>query len=307
MIYIILIIIIVLLLIADVFLYFRTSHILRSLDEMLDEAINDTFTERHFNENRLSRLETKLYRYLTAGKTAQRQITSEKDAVKELVSDISHQTKTPIANIMLYTQLLAERDCLDEKSREMVMQLEMQADKLSFLIQALVKTSRLENGIVTVTPKENRLDKLSCACENCRLMAHKKDIKLEVQEMGDLTAVYDEKWTVEAVFNIVDNAVKYTPCGGKIGITAKEYEMFVCLSIEDTGIGMTEEETAQIFGRFWRSPRVNREQGVGIGLYLAREIISKQGGYIKVVSELGKGSIFQIYLPKQMINIVSKL
>lgn len=301
MIYFVLTLMIVILLLTVIFLYFRTSHILHSLDEMLDEAINDTYTERHFDEHRLSKLEARLYRYLSAGKTAQRQITSEKDAVKELVSDISHQTKTPIANIMLYTQLLAERECLDGKSREMVTQLEAQAEKLSFLIQSLVKTSRLENGIVTVSPKENPIVRLESAWENCRLSAQKKDISLEIQDMGELTAVFDEKWTVEAVFNIVDNAVKYTPCGGKIQITAREYELFACLSVEDTGIGMTEEETAKIFGRFWRSQRVSQEQGVGIGLYLTREIISKQGGYIKVVSELGKGSVFQIFLPRQSI------
>lgn len=201
--------------------------------------------------------------------------------------------------IFLYFRTSHILRSLEGKSREMVTQLEAQADKLSFLIQSLVKTSRLENGIVTVSPKENRINQLASAWENCRLSAQKKDISLEIQEMGELTMVFDEKWTVESVFNIVDNAVKYTPRGGKIQITAREYELFVCLSVEDMGIGMTEEETAKIFGRFWRSPRVANEQGAGIGLYLAREIIPRQRGYIKVVSELGKGSVFQIFLPRQ--------
>lgn len=106
------------------------------------------------------------------------------------------------------------------------------------------------------------------------------------------------KWTLEAVSNIVDNAIKYTPSGGSVTICSQEYEMFVCIRIADTGIGMSEEETAKIFTRFYRSSEVSDERGVGIGLYLAREIIAKEGGYIKVSSKKGEGSVFSVFLPK---------
>ena len=117
--------------------------------------------------------------------------------------------------------------------------------------------------------------------------------------------MFDFKWTLEAVSNIVDNAVKYTTAGGTVTIGAREYEMFVCIHIADTGIGMSEEETAKIFARFYRSPEVRDERGVGIGLYLAREIVAKEGGYIKVSSRKGAGSVFSVFLPK--LSNVSKL
>ena len=119
------------------------------------------------------------------------------------------------------------------------------------------------------------------------------------REVPDISACFDLKWTIEAISNIVDNAVKYTSEQGKIVVSVKEYEMFVRIDIEDNGIGISEEETAKIFLRFYRSQRVSDEKGVGIGLYLTREIISRQGGYIKVSSELEKGSCFSVFLPKQ--------
>lgn len=106
------------------------------------------------------------------------------------------------------------------------------------------------------------------------------------------------KWTVEALFNIIDNAVKYTNENGTITISVKSYELFACISIQDNGIGIAEEEQEKIFGRFNRGSNVSETEGTGIGLYLSREIIEKQGGYIHLQSKLGKGSIFEIYLPK---------
>ena len=122
----------------------------------------------------------------------------------------------------------------------------------------------------------------------------------------EIYAFFDFKWTLEAISNLVDNAIKYTPNGGNIRISVREYELFVRVDIADTGIGMTEEETAKIFTRFYRSPRTAEEPGVGIGLYLCREIISTEGGYIKVSSEPEKGSVFSVFLPKQTANL-SKL
>lgn len=120
-----------------------------------------------------------------------------------------------------------------------------------------------------------------------------------MSDIPDLTAEFDIKWTAEAIANIIDNAVKYTPPGGTVTVSAEEYEMFVRINIADTGIGMREDETAKVFTRFYRSPAVSSEEGVGIGLYLAREIITRENGYIKVSSQPGKGSVFSVFLPKK--------
>lgn len=278
-------------------LYRYTSKMLSTLDRMIDSSIDNTFTEHTFTEKKLSKIESKMYRYLSSGNTSLRQINAEKDSIKTLISDISHQTKTPVSNILLYSQLLKESPCLDDSTRRLASQIEEQTEKLSFLTASLIKASRLENGIINVTPKENSIRKL-VECVDCSDAADAKGIRWQIDPIPDCSAVFDFKWTLEAISNIVDNAVKYTPAGGAITISAREYEMFARINIADTGIGMSEEETAKIFTRFYRSPEVRDERGVGIGLYLAREIVAKEGGYIKVTSSKGTGSVFSVFLPK---------
>lgn len=299
MLYIILIAAIVVLAALVCIMYVRTSIIMSRLENMIDRAIDNTFSESSFNEKKLSKLEAKMYRYLSAGSTSLRQVNQEKDRIKTFIADISHQTKTPIANILLYEQLLKEAPDLDEGTRQIVSQIETQTEKLSFLISSLVKTSRLENGIIAVAPKQNRVGELLRQLNHAYAAgAGQKGVTFRVDIPTDPVALFDFKWTLEALANIVDNAIKYTPPGGLITVSVREYELFVCIDITDSGIGMTEEETAKIFTRFYRSPRVYEEKGVGIGLYLAREIVSKEGGYIKVSSELSKGSVFSVFLPK---------
>ena len=264
---------------------------------MLDNAIDNTFTESTFTEEKLSKIESKMYRYLSSGNTSLKQISSEKDRIKTLIADISHQTKTPISNILLYSQLLKEIPDLDDNTRKIVSQIEEQSEKLSFLTASLIKTSRLENGIINVVPKKNSIKKLIESI-NYHDAANAKGIHYIITPVSECTAFFDFKWTLEAISNIVDNAIKYTAPGGTVTISTKEYEMFACVIVSDTGIGLSEEDTARIFARFYRSPEVSDERGVGIGLYLTREILTKEGGYIKVSSIKGKGSVFSAYLSK---------
>lgn len=289
---------IILLLAAVIYLYVTLQKTLKRIDEMIDSAFNGTFREQDFTELKLSKIEGKMQRYLTAGEASKRRISEERNGIQALVSDISHQTKTPIANIMLYTELLGEKRVMDRGAVELISQVKNQAEKLNFLVQSLVKTSRLENGIVSVEPKENPVARLWDYLDE-PAEARQKGVDFVVEEMPEVTASFDLKWTAEAFSNIVDNAVKYTPRGGKVTVSAAAYEMFVKIDVADTGIGIAEEETAKIFSRFYRSPAVSEEKGVGIGLYLAREIITKQGGYMRVTSEVGKGSVFSVFLPRR--------
>lgn len=173
-----------------------------------------------------------------------------------------------------------------------------QTDKLDFLFQALVKTSRLETGAIRLEKKNGLLfDTLAQAMSGIVYGAEKKNISVTVDCPEDLYLLHDSKWTAEAIFNLLDNAVKYTPAGGKISVSVEQWEMYVKLDVIDTGKGISESNQASIFRRFYREEKVHDEPGVGIGLYLAREIISMQGGYIKVTSEVGKGSTFSVFLP----------
>ncbi len=292
--------------------YFHTRKTMKHLNAMLDAAINGTFQEMHVDESMLSSLESKFAAYLSAQETAAEQIAAEKDTIKELISDISHQTKTPIANILLYSELLSEQEQnLSPQGKEYLAALHTQTEKLNFLISSLIKMSRLETDIFVLHPVSAPiLPVLDKVVMQLAPKAQEKGLLIILPDHGartgsgaysknnvssGLTAVFDEKWTQEALFNLLDNAVKYTE-QGSITIEVTPLELFCRITVTDTGIGISEEEHAKIFSRFYRSAQVSDQEGVGIGLYLAREIISRQGGYLKLTSAPGKGSTFAVYL-----------
>ncbi len=277
-------------------LFGRSGRTLKRLDNMLDDALNNKFEEQNYDESKLSRLEVKWKRYLTASKNSGIKVKQERDNIKMLLSDISHQTKTPLANILLYTQLVKEK-IEDEELIKMIEKVEEQSEKLEFLMQSLIKTSRLETDVFTLVPKKQKLKPvLESVISQVAYQAAEKGIRIEL-ELGEEESCFDRKWTEEAIYNIVDNAIKYSPKDSHIRITVNRYDIFTAVCVEDEGIGIREEEFAQIFGRFYRGKDVSDEKGLGIGLYLTREIAAKQGGYIDVKSVYGQGSQFLFYMP----------
>lgn len=280
----------------SIYCHIRMRQQTKKLDEMLDKAIDGSFTESCFDESQLSYIENKMWKYLSSSEISARKTAEEKSKIKTLIADISHQTKTPVSNILLYSELLSECN-LSDTEKDYANRIFLQSEKLSFLITSLVKLSRLETGIIALVPKEVEIaPMLRDIVVQAQAKAEEKGLSITL-ECGDEKAVFDEKWTNEAVWNIVDNALKYTD-KGDVKITVKEYEMFVCIEISDTGCGISESEQAQIFSRFYRSENTSSEEGVGIGLYLARQIVSAENGYIKVTSEVGKGSAFSVFLSK---------
>lgn len=269
---------------------------LRRMRDMIQSAIDGTFRADTFDESLAASVENKLAEYLAASETQLGKTAAEQEKTKTLIADVSHQTKTPIANLLLYTELLKEEGGRDS---ETVALLGSQVRKLDFLIQSLVKLSRLETGILLLHPCKNTLlQLLEEAREQYMAPAREKGLYLHVITEGaeDVTACFDHKWTLEALGNLMDNAIKYTQTGG-VTVRVRPYELFVSVEVEDTGIGISEEEYAKVFGRFYRSVSVSDEQGVGIGLYLAREILKQESGYIQLASEMGNGTVFSMYLP----------
>lgn len=274
----------------------RTKRTMDTIERMLDAAMEGDFVESRFDESRLSSLETKFAHYLSASAVSARNVSMEKDKIKTLIADISHQTKTPLTNLILYSELLEEGE-LSEDMRGNVEALRSQTENLRFLIDSLVKLSRLENGILTLSPRQALIQPmLQNTFEQFAPKARDKGLEFQIQST-DAYAQYDPKWTAEALYNIVDNAVKYTEQGG-IAITVTNYEMFVRIDVADSGVGIAEGEQAKIFTRFYRSETVRDQEGVGIGLYFARQIVAGEGGYIKLSSAEGQGSTFSVFLPK---------
>lgn len=276
---------------------------IRRLEMMLDAALSGDFQENDYDETKLSRLESKWKRFLAASMLSRENLNREKENVKSLVSDISHQTKTPMTNIRLYASLLGELIEAEtgmqrqEEAAVMIGELARQTEKLEFLIQALTKMSRLESNIVEVHPEQQPITPLlRDVVVEAAIKADGKNITIRNVYAGEAFACFDYKWTKEALGNVLDNAVKYSPPGSTVTLSVLEYEMYLAVSVRDEGRGIREEEIPKIFGRFYRAEEVSQEEGVGIGLYLTREILRKENGYVKVKSQPEKGSEFLLYL-----------
>ena len=267
------------------------------LNKMLDSAIDGTFEENCFDESELSKLQSKLMRYLSSSSMSERKIKEEKDSLKELITNISHQAKTPLTNILMYTELLKE-SAAGSREEAYADEIYTHSKKLESLIEALIKMSRLEIGVFqyekTLVSYSGIIDKAS---NQVRAKAVNKEINIQIDSDMDYQVNLDEKWVVEAVCNILDNAIKYSAMGTTIHIEAFSYELFSGIRIRDEGMGIAEEEIPLLFGRFYRGRNVHDIEGIGVGLFLAREIVEGNDGYIKVKSELGKGTTFELCFP----------
>ena len=279
----------------------RLSLFTADLCQMMDSMINggEEPVRANDSETLFARISYQLSRLYGIMQENRHKVDEERRELQMLVSDISHQVKTPVSNLKMVTDTLLTQPVTEKERRDFLQGIRGQTDKLEFLFQALVKTSRLETGAIRIVKKDGLLiDTLAQAMSGIVYEAEKKDISVTVQCPDDLRLSHDSKWTAEALFNLLDNAVKYTPTGGRISVSVEQWEMYIKLDVTDTGKGISESQQAAIFRRFYREEEVHDKPGVGIGLYLAREIITRQGGYIRVTSEIGSGSTFSVFLPK---------
>lgn len=291
-------------LVTAIYFWKRERKVEYRIQRMLDDAIAGKHLEVLLDESKTAVIENSMWRFLCDKEVFEQNIKKEKLEMQTIISDISHQAVIPISNIILYSQLVEEQLKTEEIKEQNIVEesltaIREQAKELDFLIEALVKLSRTETGMIHVNPSKQSLqpvlDRIKLQFQE---KAKKKTIEFIVEETEE-SAVFDLKWTIEAVANIVDNAVKYTPEQGSVMIRIESYASFVRMDVVDNGIGISETEQAAVFGRFYRSHAVSNEPGVGIGLYLAREVMKAQNGYIKVVSEVGKGSKFSLYFLKE--------
>lgn len=247
-------------------------------------------------DNMLSKLQFQVSKLTGILKEKNKQITKERDDIKTLISDMSHQLKTPISNLKMYFEFLKEENLSKKEKDEFIEIIEGSIIKLEFLIEKIIKMSRLENGVIQLKIEKNNLnDTILMAIRQAYQKANKKNIEISFEEKEKVCLFHDKIWTTEALYNILDNAIKYTPENGTIKIMIESYDLFAHIDIADSGIGINEEEKNLIFQRFYRGKNTLNIEGIGIGLYLSRKIFSMQNGYIKVKSDK-KGTKFSIYM-----------
>ena len=292
-----------------------------SILQMLEEASSGSFQDKRFDETSVSEVENRMWNYLENRQTAMERIERDRQRMQSQISDIAHQAVLPVSNIVLYTQLLEENlsngftgtkineienvQLTKAEVSEIISEITAIRDEigtLDFLIQSLVKLSRMENGIINLNAEKQQIKPmLDLVKQQFAIKAKNKGIDFLIEDTEE-TAVFDRKWTLEAVANIVDNAVKYTQEGGKISIHTEALPSLVRIDIADTGIGIREEEQGAVFSRFYRSVETSNSRGVGIGLYIAREVMRVQNGYIRLRSEYGNGSTFSLYFLKDEMS-----
>lgn len=268
-----------------------------SLCDTLDALLNgrEPKSDRPYEDSQLAKVQGKLLQYHDYVQAGQRQSEADKQNIQELVSDISHQVKTPIANIRMFTDILCQHQPPEEKRAEFLSTLSTQVNKLDFLMQSLIKMSRLETGTFALRMEDASLyDTIAQAVGGVLTAANRKRIQIDVDCAGGETLQHDSRWTAEALGNLLDNAVKYTPEGGSIRVRVRPWQFYTRIDITDTGIGVPAEYYHDVFKRFYRGQ--SSAEGVGLGLYLARGIITRQRGYMTLKSEVGKGSTFSVFL-----------
>ena len=250
-----------------------------------------------YEDSLTAKVQGKILQYYDIMHEGRLQSRQDKETLQSLVSDISHQVKTPVANMKLYIGILHRPDIPKEKRELFLNTMDAQIGKLDFLMQSLIKMSRLETGTFALNPVLARLnDTIAQAMNTVWAKAEQKNIELSAQCGADVMVRHDIKWTAEAMGNILDNAIKYTPEGGRVAVTVCPWQFYTRIDISDTGIGIPEEHYNDVFQRFYRAEEVAAEEGVGLGLYLANGIVTRQKGYISVKSKAGEGTTFSVYL-----------
>ncbi len=283
-----------------IYLFFRYKYLKFSnkIVTSIDNFINEKYEEDNINKETLdSKIESKLYKLSEVVKGKNEKTNKAKVEIEQMVSDITHQVKTPISNIRMYSDTIINNNLSKEQENEFLNIISNQVDKLEFLMDSLTKMSRLETNMIVLNKESSKfMDCIEKAKEQVKPLAESKNIEIRITGENCIVQ-YDKKWTLEAICNLLENAIKYTNKNGKIIINLEKLETFLKIDIIDNGIGIDEENINNIFKRFFRERKVNNIEGIGIGLYLSKNIIEAQNGYIKVKSKVNEGSTFSVFLP----------
>lgn len=289
------------LIVSTVYFLWQWKKLDRMLDDFWQMQINSgCYDKAHcsdISETRESRVVSQLSRILNDARHKEHQAVEDKEQVMELISDLAHQFKTPLANIVMDMELLQGSELEKKECNEFLNHAKKQADKLQWLMADLLKASRLENGMIRFEAENTGIkETIARAVSAVYAQAASKSIELIVDEFQDFRLYHNLKWTAEAMTNILENAVKYSPEYSSIRIVLTRMDIYTKITITDEGIGIPEREYNLIFKRFYRGSEVEQQEGSGLGLYLAQLILQCEKGYITVSSKVGQGSSFSLFL-----------
>lgn len=294
--------------------FFRQWH---RLDVILKIYQNDNITEVamtewtiDLQETRESKLANDMQQILSRAAWRENEAVRGKQKVAELLSDLSHQLKTPLANIILDIEILESgiSDMDEEQRQEFLSHAREQATTMQWLIQCLLKASRLEDGIIQFEAVNTNIKPTIAKAVNAvYAQASEKNMQICVENATNISLYHNSEWTAEAMANVLENAIKYSPARSKVTISMEKMDIYTKITVQDQGPGIPETEYNKIFQRFYRGKHTDVAYGTGLGLYLAQLILQKEQGYITVDSKLNHGSRFHFFLLNKKSSLLTKL
>lgn len=246
----------------------------------------------------LSKIQTQFERLISILKYQNQKLSLEREEIASIVANISHQLKTPIASLKLYSELLKDEKTTDDKRKQCIEAIYTLSQQLDFLTAQLIKLARLEANIIQIQPQMQDIQPLLIdIIGNLYIKASDKNIQILYENGMSQQCYFDWNWTYEAIYNVLDNAIKYSKEAAEIRIEIRTYEMYLCIEVWDEAKLIPESEYPNIFKRFYRGKNVLKTEGIGLGMFLTQKILESEDGYIQIAHHQ-KGNKFMIYLKR---------
>lgn len=280
---------------------FQNRKEMEALSEALEKLINGEAPEiEGISQDTLpSKVRSQILRLGEIMKAKDQALGKEKEEIRGMIADTAHQLRTPLANMESYLELLETMDWEKKERENYLLALRESQEKIRFLTEGLIKMARLESRIIQIRKEARDLQEtLLESILQVKKEAEEKHIEIRLEMTEGEQAPHDRQWLGEAVYNLLDNSVKYSEEYGQILMTVVRNEMFTEIRVCDWGRGIEEGEENLVFGRFYRGKNVSGEKGFGLGLYLAREIVHQNGGFLRLKRQ-EPGLSVSIYLPEE--------
>ncbi len=267
------------------------------ISSKLDDIINQReITIHQYQDTLSSKIDYQLFQVQNMANEYQQKVEEDRDEIKRLISEIAHQLRMPLANLLLYLELVNAGDITEQQRVDFLHNIGLAAESIHFLTDSFVKMSRLEHRLIQIKRKEQNLsDTINELVIRYKQFYAHTTLNFYLECPKKVLFSYDERWLSEALENILDNAVKYSLSEGDIQIVIEQNEMGIKIGVRDFGQGIAEKEVPMLFQRFYRGQNASNKDGFGLGLTIAREIITQHQGFIQLYP-MTKGVLVEIIL-----------
>ncbi len=254
-----------------------------------------------YSEGQIGVLQSEIYKLVIQNREQSAGAVREKEYLAQMLSDISHQIKTPLTSITIMTDLLKSPNLDEEKRVEFTDKIDSQVSRITWLIRNLLTLSQLDANMLKLKKQDVPVRELiQKACQPFEILAELKEVELSVSADGNIRLICDAHWTAEAISNIVKNCIEHTQPGGEVCVTVSQNNLATDIFIRDNGEGIAKEHLPYIFDRFYKAGNQSNDS-VGIGLAMSRQMIMLQNGTISVSSEEEAGTEFHIKMYSEVV------